>query len=109
MHGVKIRTKLIIGDKQMETIQKRSIADSTLDTIKSMLEEFSEKSNKCDNKDIISFAKVVGEEFAHAHDQISRSTSLGFGRKLELGGDMLQLERQLGKINNKFNMCKCQK
>lgn len=86
-----------------------TIVDTTIDTIKSMLEEFDEKTKKCDNQDIISFAKVIGEEFAHVNDQLSRSTAIGFGRKLELGDKILKLEHDFGEVNKKFNKCNCLK
>ncbi len=91
----------------MGNTQKTTIA--SIDTIKSMLNEFSEQSKKCDNKDILNFAKNIGEEFAHANDKLSSSTFIDFGRKLELGEELLKLENEFGKLNNKFNQCKCLK
>lgn len=86
--------------------QKTTIVDASIDTIKSMLEEFGEQSKKCDNQDILSFAKNIGEEFAHVHDRLSSSTFIGFGRKLELGDEILKLENEFSEINKKFNECK---
>ena len=86
--------------------QKTTIVDASINTIKSMLEEFGEQSKNCDNKDILNFAKNIGEEFAHVHDRLSNSTSIGFGRKLELGDELLKLENEFGELNNNFNQCK---
>ncbi len=93
----------------MGSTQKTTIVDASISTLKSMLEEFGEQSKKCDNKDALNFSKSIGEEFAHAHDRLSSSTSIGFGRKLELGDELLKLENEFGELNNKFNKCKCLK
>jgi len=94
-------------NKQRTT--KTTIVDASIDTLKSMLDEFGIQSKKCDNKDILNFAKNIGEEFAHANDKLSSSTFIGSVRKLELGEELLKLENEFSELNNKFNKCKCLK
>ncbi len=91
----------------MANTQNTTIVDANISAIKNMLEEFEEKVNKCNNEDIISFSKTIGEEFCHANSTISSSMSIRFGRKLELGEEILKLEHKFGELNEKFNKCRC--
>ncbi len=86
----------------------KTIIDSTIETIKSELEELNKSVNKCDNRNALNFAKIIGEEFTFARDKLS-SIKIGFGRKLELGDEIMLLETKFEKINEKFNNCKCEK
>ncbi len=84
--------------------------NAQIDTIKEMLEEFREKTNKCENKNILSFAKTIGENFQYLREQIIRSGSTQVIEKTLFGQEVERLENDFGNINDDFNnRCKCSK
>lgn len=86
------------------------IIDAQINTITEMLEEFKEKTDKCDNKNILSFAKTIGENFEYLAEQIRRSSSLHVVEKVLLSQDVERLEHEFGNINDNFsNKCKYNK
>lgn len=75
-----------------------------------MLQEFNDKANKCNNKDILSFAKTIGENFEYLTEQIRGSSSLHVVEKVLLSQYVERLEHEFGNINDNFsNKCKCGK
>ena len=68
-----------------------------------MLQEFNEKADKCDNKDILSFVKTIGENFEYLTEQIRRSSSLHVVEKALLGQDVERLEQRFSNINDNFS------
>ena len=76
--------------------------NAQINTITEMLQEFNEKADKCDNKDILSFAKTIGENFEYLTEQIRRSSSLHVVEKTLLGQDVERLEQRFSNINDNF-------
>ncbi len=88
----------------------KAIIHAQINTITEMLHEFNKKADKCNNKDILSFAETIGENFKYLTEQIRRSSSLHVVEKAMLGQDVEKLEHEFGKINDNFsNKCKCSK
>lgn len=88
----------------------KAMVNAQINTITEMLQEFNEKADKCDNKDILSSAKTIGENFEYLAEQIRGSSSLHVVEKVFLGQDVEELEYEFGKINDNFsNKCKYNK
>lgn len=80
----------------------KAMINAQINTITEMLQEFNEKADKCDNKDILSFAKTIGENFEYLTEQIRRSSSLHVVEKTLLGQDVERLEQRFSNINDNF-------
>ena len=85
------------------------MVNAQINTITEMLQEFNEKADKCDNKDILSFAKTIGENFEYLAEQIRRSSSLHVVEKVLLSQDVERLEHEFGNVNDNFSKCKYNK
>lgn len=86
------------------------LIDAQINTITKMLEEFNQKVDKCDNKNILSFAKTIGENICSTTEQIKNSYIIHVIEKVQLGQEIEKLENEFGKINDNFsNKCKCNK
>lgn len=84
----------------------KAMINAQINTITEMLQEFNEKTDKCDNKDILSFAKTIGENFEYLTEQIRRSSSLQIIEKVLLSQEVERLEHEFGNINDNFSKCK---
>ena len=88
----------------------KAMIDAQINTITEMLEEFNIKADKCDNKNILSFAKTIGENISYTSELIRRSSLLDILQKIELGQEIERLENEFGNTNDNFsNKCKCNK
>jgi hypothetical protein len=87
----------------------KAMIDTQINTITEMLHEFNEKTDKCDNKNILSFAKTIGENFEYLTEQIRGSSSLNVIEKVKLSQEVERLEHEFGNINDSFSKCKCNK
>lgn len=73
-----------------------------------MLEEFKERADKCDNKNILSFAKAIGENSGYLAEQIRRSP-LRVIEKVKLSQEVERLEHEFANVNDNFSKCRCNK
>lgn len=86
------------------------LIDAQINTITEMLEEFNQKVDKCDNKNILSFAKTIGENISSTSEMIRNSYLIHVIQKVQLGQEIEKLKNEFGKINDNFsNKCKCNK
>lgn len=87
----------------------KAMVNAQINTITEMLQEFNEKADKCDNKDILSFAKTIGENFEYLAERIRGSSSLNVIEKIKLSQEVERLEHEFGNVNDSFSKCKCNK